>query len=362
MAMNDPVRRCARLLLWATLAVPWIANAAWYRGNTHAHTINSDGDAAPDTVARWYREHGYQFLFITDHEYITDPAPLNAILGASERFLLLPGQEVTQWSANPLHDAAHVNNLFATQVVWPMGTPTCLGSGCGATADATVPISEMFKKNIGAILAAKGIPQINHPNYHWSVKQEDLYEVPDGCLLEVWNGIGDINNLGGTDDNGDLRPSAESLWDILLSRGKVIWAVASDDSHEYGASASARGALPGQAWIMVHAAELNSKSIEAALRHGDFYASTGVSLSDITASSKELSFNIVEEKHGASRFMTRFVGQDGKLLAEVSGIHPAYGIKGNERYVRAVIIDSNGNRAWTQPVFLDRRASFVLPR
>lgn len=53
----------------------------WYKGNTHTHTINSDGDSAPDVVARWYREHDYQFLFITDHEYLTDPGPLNALLG-----------------------------------------------------------------------------------------------------------------------------------------------------------------------------------------------------------------------------------------------------------------------------------------
>src|SRR5262245_29066171 len=68
----------------------------WYRGNTHAHTFNSDGDSPPEVVARWYREHGYQFAFITDHEYLTDVMPLNALLGATEQFLVLPGTEVTQ--------------------------------------------------------------------------------------------------------------------------------------------------------------------------------------------------------------------------------------------------------------------------
>jgi hypothetical protein len=31
----------------------------WYKGNTHTHTVNSDGDSTPDEVVRWYREHGY---------------------------------------------------------------------------------------------------------------------------------------------------------------------------------------------------------------------------------------------------------------------------------------------------------------
>jgi len=99
----------------------------------------------------------------------------------------------------------------------------------------------------------------------------------------------------------------------------------------------------------VHAPALTSKAIETALRHGDFYASTGVRLDNIVATSKQFTFTIV----GASRYSTRFVGQDGKVLVEATGTHPTYEIKGTEHYVRASVIDSNGNRAWTQPVFLD---------
>jgi hypothetical protein len=25
----------------------------WYRGNTHTHTLNTDGDSPPDEVVRW---------------------------------------------------------------------------------------------------------------------------------------------------------------------------------------------------------------------------------------------------------------------------------------------------------------------
>jgi hypothetical protein len=39
----------------------------WYKGNTHTHTVNSDGDSTPDEVVRWYREHGYHFVVLTDH-------------------------------------------------------------------------------------------------------------------------------------------------------------------------------------------------------------------------------------------------------------------------------------------------------
>ena len=41
--------------------------ASWFRGNTHTHTLWSDGDDFPEMVAEWYREQGYHFLGISDH-------------------------------------------------------------------------------------------------------------------------------------------------------------------------------------------------------------------------------------------------------------------------------------------------------
>ena len=209
------------------------AQTQWFKGNTHTHTIDSDGDSTPDDVAKWYRKHGYQFLFITDHEYLTDPSPLNALFGVKDRFLLLPGQEITQWGEDSKRSSAHVNALFTHEVIFPMGIRKCLGSGCGAYAPKETQLETTFQTNIAAVLGQGGIAQVNHPNYRWSVKPEDLYSIPDGTLLEIWNGQGHINNLGGEVAPGDVRPSAEGFWDILLSRGKRVWGVGSDDSHTF---------------------------------------------------------------------------------------------------------------------------------
>jgi hypothetical protein len=72
------------------------------------------------------------------------------------------------------------------------------------------------------------------------------------------------------DGAGDDRPSAEGYWDVLLSRGKIIWGVASDDSHEFGEHADPHHAAPGQAWIVVRAPELTAAAIKAVLHNGDF--------------------------------------------------------------------------------------------
>jgi hypothetical protein len=53
------------------------ARVEWSEGNTHTNTINSVGDSTLDDVARWYRLQGYDFLFITDHDIVTDVDPLS---------------------------------------------------------------------------------------------------------------------------------------------------------------------------------------------------------------------------------------------------------------------------------------------
>ena len=44
----------------------------WFKGNLHTHTWWSDGDSPPETVTAWYREHGYQFLVLSDHNGLSE--------------------------------------------------------------------------------------------------------------------------------------------------------------------------------------------------------------------------------------------------------------------------------------------------
>lgn len=39
----------------------------WWRGNLHTHTLWSDGDDYPEVVAKWYKDNGYHFLALSDH-------------------------------------------------------------------------------------------------------------------------------------------------------------------------------------------------------------------------------------------------------------------------------------------------------
>lgn len=333
----------ALLSLLVLVGTPKLHAQDWFRGNTHAHTSNSDGDSPPDSVARWYRDAGYHFLFITDHELITDPAPLNDRFGAPGRFLLLAGEEVTQLVADSAHPdrrrQAHVNALGLSRVVTRLGER---GVAHG------ISLTQAYARNVAEIRAAGGIPQINHPNFRWSVRLEDLTALPDSTLLEIWNAHTGVNNLGGVDAAGRVAPSAEALWDSLLTRGKVVFAVADDDSHSFRASDADSYALtrPGRGWIMVRADTLTAPAILEAVRRGDFYASTGVTLSELALTGHTITVAVSPVYD--SRYTIEFIGRGGRVLDTVYDRRAAYSIRGDEGYVRVRISDSNGRKAWTQ--------------
>ena len=161
------------------------------------------------------------------------------------------------------------------------------------------------------------------------------------------------------------------MWDQVLSGGTLLYGVGSDDSHTFK-TLGAPGAIanPGRAWVMVRAADLTAEAIVDAMERGDFYASTGVELADYQVSQKAIMLAV--KPASRSKYAVRFIGEGGRLLKEVpvdpdlsgSGASgplqivaaPAvYEIRGDEGYVRAKVIESNGNMAWTQPVMVPAR-------
>lgn len=299
----------------------------WFKGNTHTHTLNTDGRDVPYDVAKWYRENGYNFVVITDHEYITNIEPLNSLLSRSGQFLVISGQEVTDRSeGKPIHS----NGLGLTKVVMPSGLPTKVAS---------------LQKNIDNIRAAGGIPQLNHPNFGWALNADEIKQLKGLTLMEIYNGHPMVNNLG-----GGGNPSAEELWDQLLTSGMQIYGIGDDDVHQIHSKGEEIEALPGQAWIYVRARELTSTAILSAIDKGEFYTSTGVELTDYKADKTEISIKLKATNY--SKYRIQFIGNGGKVLQESLEPNAVYKIKGNEGYVRAKIHESNGKLAWTQPVFV----------
>src|SRR5436190_8982903 len=48
------------------------AGPKYWKGNLHTHSFWSDGDDFPEMIADWYRDKGYQFLSLTDHNVLSE--------------------------------------------------------------------------------------------------------------------------------------------------------------------------------------------------------------------------------------------------------------------------------------------------
>ena len=303
----------------------------WYKGQLHTHTLNSDGDSTPDDVARWYREHGYNFVVITDHNYLTSVDGLNSLHGANDKFLVIKGEEVTdRFGDKPIH----VNGLDPAGFIRPPGGNS---------------VVTMVQNMIDAIRSARGVPSINHPNYGWAISAEDLTQLQRTRLFEVFNGHPLVNNLGG----GGV-PGLEETWDRILSSGKLLYGIAVDDAHYFKRPEDTTVPRPGFGWVHIRAPRLDARALVEALERGDFYSSTGVELQSIDASPKALTIAVKVDR--SSKYRIQFIGRRGKLLAEMTSSPASYAFKGDEGYVRAKVIESNGKVAWVQPVAVGNSA------
>jgi hypothetical protein len=248
---------------------------------------------------------------------------------------------------------------------------------------------EIFRKDLDSLRAQEGrtgrpiVAVLNHPNFLWSQTAEDLVALADLRFFEVYNGHPLVNILGDS-----LRPGNERLWDIVLTRrltsgGTMLYGVATDDAHDYHEFA-ARHRNPGRGWIMVRSSTLAVDSLMEAMERGEFYASTGVTLSELRREGQRLTLEIkgdpgvgyttqiigtrrgydtasVAMHDSAGVPVTRRYSVDvGTVLGEVRGTTATYTMRGDEIYVRARIAstkykanpsyDGEMEMAWTQPM------------
>lgn len=372
------------------------AASQWFKGNTHTHTLWSDGDAAPEQVSDWYKSHGYRFLVLSDHNILAEgekwkkvgtakgqvkPEAVQALVdkfgkdavetreadGSREMrlktldelrkrfedpasFIFIKGEEITdKFMALPIHH----NSINHTHFIQPPG-----GASVREVLERTIQSVEAEAKKSGKPV----VVHLNHPNFGWGVSAEDIAHVLGERFFEVYNGHRGVRNYGDKD-----HKSTEQIWDYVLAMrlgklgGPPLFAFATDDAHNYHKTQEV--ANPGRGWIHVRAAELTGDAITRALLAGDFYASSGVVLEDVVREKNRLSLRIAAQP--GVTYKTRFIGtrkggEPGEVLAEGDGLAAAYALKGDELYVRATVVSSrphpNGydakdfESAWTQPV------------
>lgn len=390
--------------------IPADAQPRWWKGNLHAHTLWSDGDDFPEMVAEWYREKGYHFLALSDHNVLSQGQRWMPLVNverrggkaAMEKYLARFGRAWVETRGQggegsprevrlkPLGEFRHLLEergrflLIQSEEISDRFEQSPIHVNVANVLEAIAPqqgrsVSETIENNFRAALAQAArtgqpvLPHLNHPNFQWAVTAEDLAHAVSDHFFEVFNGHPLVNQLGDAE-----HPSIEKMWDIAnaLRMRKLtappLFGLATDDSHHYHAPGMQRS-TSGRGWVMVRAAHLTPESLIGAMRAGDFYATTGVVLRDVRfdAQARELSIDI--EPDGDATFTTRFVGTPkgadvtgrpvpttqrvtqrysddvGKTLATAEGLKPTCKLTGDELYVRAVITSSRGHENSSYP-------------
>jgi len=298
----------------------------WFKGNTHAHAREGESDTSVEAVGKWYRDHGYQFLVITDHSTVTFPETLAGL--ADSTFLAIPGEEITGTADGK---DLEINGLNVLDAVPPQNDST---------------LTAVLQKCVDAVRRQKGVPVINHPNYQWRLDRAVISTVERCGLFEVYNAFPGVGNEG---DSG--HPGLEQVWDSLLTSGKRIYGIAADDGHAY-TRFSPDLSNPGRAWVMVRARRLDAEEIVKNLDSGLFYSSTGVVIEDIRIRPRRIEIAI--RKTGGREAAVEFIGSGGRVLAATTDNPAVYDLGPEDVYVRARILDADGSRAWVQPVFVVR--------
>lgn len=310
-----------------SFATPEWDGRDWVKGNLHVHTTLSDGDSPPSEVVAWYRDHGYQFLVLSDHNRVPPQDTIRRL--AALGVVLISGEEV---SAAFGQLPVHVNGLGLTTSIAPE-----TGTSVGLT----------LKRNIEAVVRAGGVPQVNHPNFGTGISLSDLVEAGDFRLLEIWNGVPWARNAGG----GGLPP-VEELWDGLLRYRRNVFGVAVDDAHHFKGAFSRDRLNPGRGWVSVRPKGPDATSILEAIGQGYFYSSTGIELWDIVVDGDVM--ELVINTRANETYETSFIGDGGVILAQRQGGRPMYRLSASVNYVRARVHSSSGDIAWTQPYFVER--------
>ncbi|WP_438013890.1 CehA/McbA family metallohydrolase [Sorangium sp. So ce315] len=309
--------------------------SVFQRGNLHAHSARSDGDSPAQLVFAWYRDHGYQFLALTDHNNYLDVTrpPASQV----RDLVILPGEEVTMVAAG---QPVHVNALC---------TKRRIGGGTFRTARAAVAWAT------SEILAQDGVALVNHPNFHWALEPEDIAHAVGAQLLEIFSGHPHVRS-----DGDATHASAEEKWERALSSGHRIAAVAVDDMHSLtGTNKQVPQVPPGTGWVEVFAEEASREAICAALSAGRLYASSGPRLTRLAVTSDTMTLWV-----DPPDVMVEFIDRWGALLAAVPATAEAemsgaayrarYRLRGPEQYVRARVTAPDGSRAWTQAYWVAR--------
>jgi hypothetical protein len=318
LAMRRTDRRSFQILRTRSQLVPldpaFATPGRFFKGNLHTHSTRSDGALAPEAVCAAYRDAGYDFLTLTDHflkKYgfpIVDTRPFR-----TNAFTTILGAEVHA-PATSLGELWHL-----------------LAVGLPADLEPTAPTEtgpELARRCVeaGAFLA------IAHPA--WSgLSKADADSIEGAHAVEIYN-----HNCHVTCDRAD----GGAMLDQLNAAGRRIRLCAVDDAHFHN-----RDCFGG--FVMVRAADNEPDALVASLKAGEYYSSQGPVIESVAYGDDTV--EIACSPASAVMALGRGSKSEQRLGDGLTRVTLPLGDIKAGGHVRITVMDKEGRRAWTNPVW-----------
>ncbi len=293
--------------------VLWDGTGKLLKGNLHLHTTLSDGRKTPDEALDIYRAAGYDFVALTDHREVKSPTvEKNGILAikALEFDFYMPGQVM------------HI-----------------LGIGVNPDITEKVLRHSSPQKAIDEVNRQGGVAILAHPA--WSLNTPSVICTLRGlCAIEIYN------TVSGLPWNLD-RADSSHIIDECLASGMDMRLVACDDAHYYAGDEC-------QSYIWLKCESNTEESILAALKKGDFYPTRGPLIHKIECDGETVSVDCSPAR--TIYFPSEVPWGSKRVINGENLTHAEYKLEPtlNRRFIRIVVEDSDGKRAWSNPIILNR--------
>ncbi len=299
----------------------------FYKGNLHTHTTLSDGAYDPEQVMKIYKDNGYDFLSITDHNKYGIFAGSN-----SDDFLIMPGIELDTVYEGKVHHMVGISTPGETKM--SHGQVVTREFKAGKTPQQLI---DFLVENGNAVIYA-------HP--FWSYVNPD-----DVCVFDNLTGMEIFNYSCERTWKSGL---AEYFYDYLWRKDKRMWCFSNDDAH-------IKRPFPGSdccgGYITVKSGEFSHAGIMNAIRGGSFYASSA----DMGQSAPFIYDFMVEGgvakvKCSPCKGIYIIVARNCFMplfgTAEAPVEYSEFVLPEAAAYVKAICVDFNGYISWTQPIVL----------
>jgi hypothetical protein len=296
--------------------LPFGLPGRFFRGCLHTHSTLSDGKLSPGETVALYRDHGYDFVSMTEHFQARYDFPIHDTRPfRTGAFTTLIGAELHA----PALQCGELWHIVA------IGLPLDFAPN---SLDEDGPGLARRAREAGAFVA------IAHP-YWYELTLEDALSLDAAHAVETYNHGCQVEV-----DRGD----SWYMSDLLSGHDRRLFGLATDDAHCQ--TADYRGG-----WAMVKSEALDPDALLEALKAGHYYSSTGPTLQDVRVEGDR----ILVRCSPARLVMATGRGSKGARSGPGSAITEAAlplapFVAGG--YFRVTVVDENGGRAWSNPLWL----------